>query len=202
LCLSEMQTQALEQEQAYYYECTEGHRFEREHGRQPGCPQHLFKWGEDERGDRVRLTCDADYERVYWECGYDKCDGTYPLDGNGTWEAVRASCGDEKCRGYCATCRGAIDVMEAVKLLDLPLHPADVTPVLNGRRYLFLNKGFVVLASEGRGLHPDRDKRRLSPLLLATLETLDEPHQASGWPVGTRALYVHDGTYYLIEKMK
>lgn len=197
-----MQTQAMTiEERPWYYRCNNGHEF--------GRPRFLRGHRNWPRGPGAFACpqCESyDFKQVFWPMGFDKVDGTYPLDRaedhHRVWETVRGECEDGRECGYCDTCRGVMSPLEASRFLGVPLHPTDLLSLHNNswQRYLFLNKGFLILAPEGRGLHPDREKRRVQPMLMAALEVVDAPHQARGWPVGTRALYVHDGKYYLIEK--
>lgn len=192
----------LPQEEPYCYECEDGHRFAREHYSTDGCPKYLG-WSDelDRRGNRLRKQCGARYKRVYWQLGYDSVDGTYPLE-DGTWATIRGECeeGRQEC-GWCDTCRGRISAEEALALMGVEIHPGDRPLFDSGRRYLFLNKGFLVLGPKG-GLHPNGKATRKSAMCLAMLEVLDSPDQGSAWPVGTRAIYVADGCYSQIVKAK
>lgn len=101
--------------------------------------------------------------------------GSYPFD-SGRW--VRVS---------------NLKPLEAAKLLGVleQLTPEDKKKAKSENLYLFLNKGYVVL-----------DKPEMPPfssLLLVLIENTTGGEVGFNLPVGTRAIYLHDGRYSLIE---
>ncbi len=100
--------------------------------------------------------------------------GTYPMDGN-RWRRV-----------------SALKPLEAARLLGV----TDVTPeekekAKTNNLYLFLNKGYVLLEMKA----PD-----VPDLALLLLERMTDGEVGlKNLPTGTRAVYLHDGHYSLIE---
>jgi hypothetical protein len=122
-----------------------------------------------------------------------RCHGTYPLDG-GNWTIVRG-----------------LTVPEVAKLLGLteplgkeflPRDPAEYNDFefsnscwdCGPDRYLFLNKGYVILGDRAPKSPP-------SELSLAVMEQLISGEVGPAVESGTEAVYVHDGRYMLIQRI-
>lgn len=98
--------------------------------------------------------------------------GTYPFDSR-RWRKVAS-----------LTPEGAAEML-GVELTAEEKHAAE-----EKRLCLFLNKGYVLL---------DMKVATPSPLFLAFLEQLTDGEVGPKLPPGTRAVYLHDGSYSLIE---
>ena len=102
-----------------------------------------------------------------------KIHGTYPLD-TGDWvhEAY-------------------LPIEEVIDLLNLPWEPFKHNPY--GAGYLWLNKGYVVL-----GMPPEQGLTSAEAGFLEVGRDLEH----EGVPMGAYAVYLHDGTYSLIQKVR
>jgi hypothetical protein len=60
------------------------------------------------------------------------------------------------------------------------------------RMCLFINKGFIVVGEGDTRLHPQADEM---------FERRIKMRSGCPWPKGSRAIYLHDGEYWLIEKV-
>ena len=103
--------------------------------------------------------------------------GTYPYDG-GKWGANEQ-----------------ISLEKVADLLGVEVTPEQIRKSEQGDEYLWLNKGFVLVdrpdltAIEGPG-----------NLQLACMAMLGGSPEIKGIKSGDRAVYLHDGTYYLITR--
>lgn len=99
--------------------------------------------------------------------------GTYPYDDESQrWRQVRV-----------------LSVEEASQLTGVPMERAERNLRNNGV-YLWLNKGYIVLGAKYKGI---------SALSAGLLEAFGGGCNRA-WPVGTQAVYLHDGFYSLIER--
>lgn len=97
--------------------------------------------------------------------------GSYPFDSGPRWRRVRG-----------------LTVEEAAELTGAPMRSPQrgSTDI-----YLWLNKGYIILGGNGVGL---------SAVQVAALEEIFNRTEKP-YPLGTQAVYLHDGKYSLIERM-
>lgn len=110
-------------------------------------------------------------------------DGTYPYDHYGKWRQVR----------------NHLPLQEAAQLVGAQVTAEEIEEHETSRWgscYLWLNKGFIVIgrreptkASAGESMN------------LAMMEMLGSGPERKGIKVGDQAVYLHDGTYSLIERV-
>jgi len=89
--------------------------------------------------------------------------------------------------------RQSIEPLEAARLLGVleEATPEEKEKAKRGQLYLFLNKGYVILGPNAPNA-PDE-------VHLVIAEGATDGEVGRSLPIGTRAVYLHDGCYYLIE---
>lgn len=109
-----------------------------------------------------------------------KIHGTYPYDSF-KWSHVRD-----------------ITREEAAKLVNAPQELIDDREGdKRYPRYLWMNKGYIVLNQ------PHMESARTEPgLVYALLESVMTDMEPKGIPVGSEAVYLHDGNYSIIKKVR
>lgn len=114
-----------------------------------------------------------------------KIHGTYPHDEWGKWETIE---------------RG-VSLRRVAKLVGAEVTDEEVERHDNGDGwsdavYLWLNKGFVLIDSDVNGMRGEGN------LALACAELLGGSIRAKGIKKGDRAVYLHDGSYSIIERVE
>jgi len=118
--------------------------------------------------------------------------GTYPMDG-GKWRIVAPTPERRDACDY-LTVDDVRSFLDFVGPLSADYYQGEEDR-WGPKRYLFVNKGYVVLGGDGGPVDGSSDA-----LAFAFLEQLTEGEVGRPWPKGTRAVYVHDGRYMLIER--
>lgn len=109
-----------------------------------------------------------------------RCHGTYPFDDYAPgyrcrWEHVRYD-------RYSAV---ELDHDEAARLVNAP-------DVVRDKDYMWINKGFIVIGKPLPGA---------GAMQLACMELLGGSPRVNGIKPGDEAVYLHDGSYYLIRRV-
>lgn len=115
--------------------------------------------------------------------------GTYPFDTWGKWKTVRHD----------------LSLLEVSQLLNIEVtkeeidkHDAEEKDHAYHSIYLWLNKGFVLLKKMPAEAGAGQDQL----LVVACMELLGGSPSVNGIEVGDQAIYLHDGSYSLIERIE